>query len=103
MKVDMTVWNQFVAGIGCTDPRTLLGVPRKVPYERLGTGFVGYFPVLKSLQFEFPRLHVTKEIHLQIHFDGVTPFESSHTQLQVLSGLVTYPNRSRPFPIQPTH
>ncbi len=41
----------------------------------------------------------TREIHIQLHFDGFSPNDYSVSSVHCFSGLITYPVPGRVFPL----
>ncbi len=51
------------------------------------------------LAAELEMMGETREIHIQLHFDGFNPNDYSVSSVHCFSGLITHPVRGRVFPL----
>ncbi len=58
---------------------------------------LGTSTYLSSSELRFMRY--TREIHMHLHFDGLSPFIHTATSMHVLSAVITHPVRGRVFPL----
>ncbi len=66
--------------------------------HRLKGGTIGYFNLFGGLVSELRFMRYTREIHMHLHFDGLSPFNHAATNMHVLSAVITHPVRGRVFP-----
>ncbi len=72
---------------------------RRHTLHRFEGGTIGYFNIFECLASELRFMRYTREIHMHLHFDGLSPFIHTATNMHILSAVITHPVRGRVFPL----
>ncbi len=73
-------------------PTTATRLHILLPFEG---GTIGYVDMMVCLAMELEMTDETREIHIQLHFNGFSPNEYSVSSVHCFSGLITYPVHGR--------
>ena len=80
------------------DYRTLMRTPRASVWKNVGTGKYIHMGLAKSISALIPHRHNSAEyLHLQLHVDGLTMWNSSRYQLWPILGRILKPFLTTPF------
>ena len=80
------------------DYRTLMRTPRASVWKNVGTGKYIHMGLAKSISALIPHRHNSPEyLHLQLHVDGLTMWNSSRYQLWPILGRILKPFLTTPF------
>ncbi len=71
--------------------KTTTTAGRRHTLHRLEGGTFEYFNILECLASELRLMRYTREIHMHLHFDGLSPFIHTATNMHVLSAVITHP------------